>query len=99
MVAGRKRQTFFEPASNPIANWKFDDTNYYFQMGNPVSTLPLCGYIKPDGTYATGEALVWNTHMDHDTVNLTYCQYVANGTSVKGQKCRSIAGSVRCETR
>ena len=98
MVAGRKRQTFFEPASNPIANWKFDDTNYYFQMGNPVSTLPLCGYIKPDGTYATGEALVWNTHMDHDTVNLTYCQYVADGTTIKGQKCRSIAGSVRCET-
>lgn len=97
-VAGRKRATIFTEKGSTLPNWNNDDANFVVSLGNPVSTFPICGYINPDGTYATGEFLVWNTHMDHDTVNLTYCMFYSGGESVKGQQCRSIGGSVRCET-
>ena len=99
-VAGRKRALFFEPDKNAAvaATFVADMNNYYYQIGNPASTLPLCGYLDKDGTYHPDGALVWNTHMDHDTANLTYCMLVDGGVLKKGQMCRSIAASVRCET-
>jgi len=97
-VAGRKRAKFFETASASLTNWAYDAENFYFQMGDPVSTLPACGYLNEDGTYYPEGAMVWNTHMDHDTANKTYCQLVSGGASKKGQMSRSIGGSIRCET-
>ena len=99
-VAGRKRALFFEPDKNAAvaATFVANMDKYYYQIGNPASTLPLCGYINPDGTYQVGDVIVWNTHMDHDTVNLTYSMLISGGILSKGQTCRSIAGSVRCET-
>jgi hypothetical protein len=99
-VAGRKRALFFEPDKNAAVAGTFvaSAENFYYQIGNPASTLPLCGYLDSDGTYHTDGALVWNTHMDHDTANLTYCMLVSGGVLKKGQMCRSIGASVRCET-
>ena len=97
-VAGRKRAKIFTDAGSGLAGWSYDAEKYYFQVGAPVSTLPLCGYLKEDGTYATDAALVWNTHMDADTPNISYCQWVSSGESKKGQKERAKGGSIRCET-
>ena len=97
-VAGRKRATIFTTSGSTFPNWKFDADNYFFQLGEPVSTLPLCGYLNADGTYAAGESIVWNTHMDADTPNLSYCMTVSGGASGKGQKARALGASIRCET-
>jgi len=96
----RKNISPVEPDKNAAvaATFVADMNNYYYQIGNPASTLPLCGYLDKDGTYHPDGALVWNTHMDHDTANLTYCMLVDGGVLKKGQMCRSIAASVRCET-
>jgi hypothetical protein len=97
-VAGRKQATIFTDAGNTLAGWLYDADNGYFQVGSPVSTLPLCGYMNPDGSFVAGASIIWNTHMDADTANLTYCQLVEGGSSKKGQKARAIGGSVRCVT-
>ena len=97
-VAGRKQATIFTDAGNTLSGWLYDADNAYFQVGSPVSTLPLCGYMNPDGSFVAGASIIWNTHMDADTANLTYCQLVEGGSSKKGQKARAIGGSVRCVT-
>ena len=63
-----------------------------------VSTLPLCGYLKADGTYGgAGCSTVWNAHIDGDQKDIVYAQVVSSdGTSVKGQVNRLNAYSVRC---
>ena len=100
MVAGRKHAKFMEPDKNAAvaATFVANAEQFYYQIGSPASTLPLCGYLDEDGTYHSDGALVWNTHMDHDTANLTYCMVVSDGVLSKGQKSRSIGATVRCET-
>lgn len=95
---GRKRASIYTTDGSSIAGWKYDAENFLFQVGNPVGTHPIAGYLKYDGTYVAGTAIFWDTHMDADTPNISYCQLVENGTSKKGQMERSLGGSIRCET-
>ena len=99
-VGGRKRGQFYEPDKNPAVAATFSASveNAYYLIGNPSAAFPLCGYLNEDGTYYADGALVWNTHMDHDTANSTYCMLVSDGVLKKGQKSRSIGASIRCET-
>ena len=97
-VAGRKRASFFSNAGDTITGWAYSADNYYFQLGDPVTTLPICGYINSDGVIEPGKACVWNTHMDNDTQDVSYCQWVADGASKKTGKQRAWGGSIRCET-
>lgn len=99
-VGGRKRGQFYEPDKNPgvAATFSASVENAYYLIGNPSAAFPLCGYLDEDGTYYADGALVWNTHMDHDTANSTYCMLVSGGSLKKGQKSRSIGASIRCET-
>ena len=105
-AAGRKRATIFTADGSTLPNWLYDKDNYYIQVGEPVSTLPICGYLNPDGSYSTGKSIVWNTHMDADTDDISYCQYIyydsalepPAGVSKKSGKERAKACSVRCET-
>lgn len=97
-VAGRKQATIFTNDGSTISGWQYNADNFYFQVGSPVSTLPLCGYMNADGSFVAGASIVWNTHMDADTDNLTYCELVEAGSSKKGQKDRALGASVRCVT-
>ncbi len=96
-VAGRKRAKVFESSGSSLAGWAYDADNYFFQVGDPVSTLPLCGYIK-QGALVPAFSCVWNTHMDNDTPDLSYCQWVGDGGSAKKGRQRAFGGSIRCET-
>lgn len=95
---GRKRATIFTAEGSTLAGWLYDAENYYFQVGSPVSTLPITGYMNCDGTYTPGVSVIWNTHMDADTPHISYCELVKDGVSKKGQMARALGGSVRCET-
>ena len=97
-VAGRKRVTIMNANGDTFAGWAYNADNYYFQVGDPVTTLPICGYINSDGVIAPGYACVWNTHMDNDTQDVSYCQWVADGVSKKAGKQRAWGASIRCET-
>ena len=97
-VAGRKRASFFSNDGSSITGWAYSAENYYFQLGDPVTTLPICGYINSDGVITPDYACVWNTHMDNDTQDVSYCQWVGEGASKKKGKQRAWGGSIRCET-
>lgn len=98
-AAGRKRAKIFTDNGSTIAGWSVNTSYWYFQVGNPVSTLPIPAYLNYDGSYVNnGTAIVWNTHMDADTKNISYCQLLEGTDSKKGQKQRPIGASVRCET-
>ena len=98
-AAGRKRAKIFTDAGSSITGWQVNTDYGYFQVGSPVSTLPIPAYLNYNGTYVNdGTAIVWNTHMDADTENISYCQLLEGTNSKKGQKQRAIGASVRCET-
>ena len=97
-VAGRNRGTIFTKNGSTLTGWLYDADKYYFQVGSPVSTLPICGYINSSGVITPGCACVWNTHMDADTANISYCQWVSGNESAKKGQPRAWGGSIRCET-
>lgn len=95
----REDAKIFTKGNADLPSWNYDGTNAYFQVGTTaVSTLPLCGYLKADGTYGgAGCSNVWNAHIDGDVTDVVYAQVVSSsGTSKKGSTNRLIANSVRC---
>lgn len=95
----REDAKIFTKGNADLPSWNYDGTNAYFQVGTTaVSTLPLCGYLKADGTYGgAGCSNVWNAHIDGDVTDIVYAQVVSSdGTSKKGSTSRLIANSVRC---
>lgn len=96
---GRKRVSFFETAGTAITGWSYDADNFVISLGSPVTTIPICGYVNEKGKVVPGESVIWNTHMDADQPDISYCFLTLpdTGSSKKGQMKRYYAASLRCE--
>lgn len=97
-VAGRKRVKFFlKGYSSTDINWKAEGANYLYQIGDPSITFPLTGFMKEDGTIDAATSYVWNSHMDLESLVLSYGVSM-NGESTSSSQIYRVRGcSVRCE--
>ena len=97
-VAGRKRVKFFlKDYSVSDINWKVDAENYLYQIGDPSITFPLTGFMKEDGTIDAGTSYVWNSHMDYESIVLSYGVSMTGEAVKSAQNYRVRGCSIRCE--
>lgn len=44
-------------------NWAYDNTHYWFTMGNPATTFPCSGYRNGTDFKTTFRTIIWNSHL------------------------------------
>ncbi len=96
-IPGRKHFTIFQNDGTGLPGWNYDAANGVVQLGNPAAAFPICGYLKNDGTLASGSAIVWDARNDYENGKVSYCMFIDEGNSRKTGKTRAFGGSVRCE--
>ena len=98
-VIGRKRAASLFNASDAsgISGWLYDADHYILQMGSPVVTFPIGGYIDSKGAYVPDASVVWDSHGDLESLIYSYGIKIADGKGGKSQQLRSVGGSIRCE--
>ena len=96
-IPGRKHFTIFQNDGTGLSGWNYDAANGVVQIGSPVAAFPICGYLKNDGTFAGGSAIVWDARNDYENGQVSYCMFIDGGNSRKTGKTRAFGGSVRCE--
>ena len=97
-IPARSLGAIFTGNGSAITGWYYDADNHVVQLGDPLATFPICGYMKSDGTIVPDEAVVWDSRNDFEAGTVSYCMAIADGGSKKSSKARSYACSVRCMT-
>ena len=95
-MPARSKYTIFTSNGSTLNGFSYDAGNGIVKIGSPSAVFPVCGYLKYDGSYASGSAIVWNTRNDYESGGSSYCMYISGGETKKSGQVRANAGSVRC---